>query len=319
MNIWIPKCKIIEPKRELVVSSRVQGHWKLEGVNKYNGHRRRLAEFPNLIVDSGLNIIGTISGWMAVCRVGSGNTAPANGNTTLQTEIATTSTEVTAANGSQGSAPYYGWTTRTFRFGEGVAEGNIAEIGISTSAPVLFSRALILDDVGSPTTITVLDDEFLDATYEIRIYPPLVDVLDTIDISGTDYDLTIRAAEVTATQWAPGGGFHVGSSAGFTTVTPRNGVIGAITATPAGTGGTAVSASNAAYSNGSLQRDATATWGLTEANIASGIRSILARYGLTTGGGGLGSMQCQFDPAIPKTSSDVLSLSLRHSWARGTI
>jgi len=321
MNIWVPRAKIIEPKRALALPTGMGGFFKLEAV-KRDGRRRLLADwFPNLIVDSGLNVIGTSASWIAACGVGTGNTAPANGQTSLIAQVATDAGATVNVNGAQGSAPYFGYTTKTYRFAEGAAEGNLAEIGIGTNGmAALFSRALILDGGGSPTTITVLADEFLDATYQIRVYPPLVDVTDTINISGVDYDITMRASSVTsAGNWSPGGGNVVGTVAGFSAIATFNGAIGAITAYPSGAQGTGGVIVNAAYGNNNLYREATATWSLADSNLAGGIRCVNAAYGLTVGAGGLGSMQVEFDPPIPKTSSDVLSLTFRHTWARGTI
>ena len=43
----------------------------------------------------------------------------------------------------------------------------------------------------------MLSTEFLDLTYELRYYPPLIDVLGTITLDGVVYDTTLRAASVT--------------------------------------------------------------------------------------------------------------------------
>lgn len=65
----------------------------------------------------------------------------------------------------------FGWTRRVFTSPRGAAAGNVSEIsaGFSNNKYTKgFTRALILDTSGNPTTITVLADEVLIVTYEIR-------------------------------------------------------------------------------------------------------------------------------------------------------
>ena len=70
-------------------------------------------------------------------------------------------------------SPYYRWAKVTWRFGQGVAAGNISEVGLGWGNSNLWNRALIKDANGNPTTITVLSDEYLDVVSEIRDYPTL--------------------------------------------------------------------------------------------------------------------------------------------------
>lgn len=322
-HIWVPRAKIIEPKRALIAPVYIEGWWKLEAMRP-DGRRRLLADwFRNLITDAGLNFIGTTGSWLNACQVGTGTNLPANGDTALQTFLAGTTNQTQVTNAAQGAPPYYGSSTLTYRFDQGDAAGNLTEIGIASaeSGGTLFSRARILDGSGNPTSITVLADEFLDATYQIRIKPPLVDSTPTLNISGTDYDLVVRAANVTtAASWSPAGGFGSGTVGGAYSAAARSGAIGAITTTPSGTNSAADSNTLAAYGNNNLYRESTATWGLTAANFGgSGILAVVWNLGNSGGGGGsMGQMQAGFTPGVPKTSSDIFTLVLRHTWARGT-
>lgn len=321
-RIWTRRPTIIEPKSEILVGGpRLRGFFKMEAV-RTDGRRRLLADwFPNLITDAGLNLIGTSSTWLTYCRVGTGSTAPANGNTALASHLAETVTKQSNTPAAQGSAPYYGSTTIVYRFGQGVAAGNLAEVGISdqavaSSTDVLFSRALILDSSGDPTTITVLSDEFLDVTYQIRFYPPASDVTHTVNISGTDYTVIERASSVTdATVWS--GSASTGFQGGMkpSTALAYAAGIGAVTTTPSGTTFPVESTTNAAYGNNNLYRDGTLVWGLTFGNVGGGgIGSVSAKMG-AAGSGGM--LQYDFDPNLPKTSSMILSLVFRHTWGRG--
>jgi hypothetical protein len=313
-QIWIPRKEIII---ELPTARpRVRGYFKLDAIRPDGRVRPLVGWFPNLITDSGLNRIGTAS-YLTACHVGTNNTAPSNADTSLAGYVAGTTTRQAWSEGAQSSPPYYGWTRITYRFAVGVAAGNLAEVGIASqllnAGSVNFSRALILDEFGDPTTVTVLGDEVLDVTYELRLYPPLVDVTGTFTISGSgDHDYTLRAASVTnSTAWAsiignraslaPYGSAHL-----FVT----NGAIGAITSTPSGTSaGTGVI--NNAYSNNSLTLTGYGTFGLNAGNLSGGISTV--RY-VTS----LGAYQYDLDPIVDKTDTKTLVLTNRVSWGRYT-
>ncbi len=312
-----PKYLLI-PKKEMVAKPRMAGFFKIEAI-KLDGTKRVLADwFPNLILDTGLNRWGT-GAIITHCQVGTGNTAPVNADTALVTYVAGSSTQQASANGAQGSPPYYGYQQYTFRFAAGVATGTLAEVGVGwASSGSLFSRALILDGGGSPTTITVLADEVLDVTYELRFYPPLVDVTDILTISGVDYDYVFRASGVTsASYWPLIVTGAIGASGGESVA--YNGAIGAITATPSGTQGTQTSSSVAAYSNNSLQRDISILFGLNNGNVSGGISAIGLALGSSSARNAGGAYQASFDPPIPKDATKTLTLSYRVQWARGSI
>lgn len=320
-KIWVPRCTIIEPRSEIIIAPRVAGRFKLE-VFRPDGRRRQLVDwFPNLITNAGLNAIGTLTSWLSACRVGTGSTTPNVSDTALVSFVAGTSTRQATASAAASTPPYHGSFTVTYRFAAGVAAGNLAEVGIATQAAVggtLFSRALILDGDGDPTTITVLSDEVLDVTYQLQYLPPTSDANSTITVGGIDYDLVTRAANITTfTSW--GGDQQIGGA-----VQPfaHNGALGAITTTPSGTQA-AGTATNASYGNNNLYRDCTLSWALGEANFGNnGVRAVSFKLG--TANQALGHMQFSIanddspNAGIPKTSSQVMSFVVRHTWARGT-
>ncbi|WP_173911038.1 hypothetical protein [Acinetobacter sp. Marseille-Q1618] len=128
--------------------------------------------FHNLVLDSGLErmSVGSVLGYVSV---GSGNSIPNISQTSLDNFIASTNSQNGAdAVGNQlVTKPYYSWARRTYRFNAGVAAGNLSEIGVGWTSTNLFNRTLIKDLNGNPTTLTVLNDEFLDVIVEIRAYP----------------------------------------------------------------------------------------------------------------------------------------------------
>src|SRR5690606_33028436 len=176
----------------------------------------------------------------------------------------------------------------------------------------LFSRALILDDEGNPTTITVLEDEFLDVSYEFRVYPPESDVMGQVNIGGVDRDTVRRAALVTNTSvWAPpGNGDQGGISPTPGTIPTRsarayNGALGDVTGVPSGTFSDRSAVNPDAYTEDTFYREALVTWGLNAGNLSGGISAI--RFALGTGSttSGLGAMQISFDPPIAKTNQEI--------------
>src|SRR5690606_236062 len=94
------------------------------------------------------------------------------------------------------------------RANEGAVVGNVAEIALtrgspSSSAPII-NRARVVDEMGNPTTVTVLSDEFLEVIYEITLYA--IDGATgtlTINIDGTptNFDYEIRPINMNSTAW----------------------------------------------------------------------------------------------------------------------
>lgn len=296
----------------------VGGFFKLVAT-KLDGSRRVVADwFPNLVTDGGLNRMG-VDSFRNLCVVGTGSNAPNVTDTQLQTTVARTQSGAPNVPGTsaQSTPPYYTQNHTGFRFSVGAAAGNLTEVGIgwSTGSGLgdyqLWSRALILDELGAPTAVTVLPDEVLDVYYSMRIYPPTVDEAYQVTISGETYDCISRASIVTSTsRWfVPGGRVLFTSFSGGTPPGVFNGTIGPITGNPSGVSNYSAGIANQPYDNNSLRQDATLSWGLDAGNVSGGIRSVEFQTGV-------GSYQVQFTPAIPKDNTKVLSVGFRVGWAR---
>lgn len=295
--------------------TKLRGRYKLEAVDMATGKRRILADwFDNLITDNGLNLLATTSAWSTLCCVGSGNTAPANANTALVSLIASTSTTTVTTNANNGASPYIGTMTKTFRFPIGAATGNLSEIGVGVIATNLFSRALILDGGGSPTTITVLSSEALDATYQLQVYVPLVDVTGTVTINAVSYAYVMRGANATSASAWGGPSAVSGDQTGLRNCTVFNGALGAITASPGGTNASSGSIAVQAYTSGSFLIDSIVSFGLTDGNVSSGVSAALLTYGKSNNT--MGQFQVSFSPALPKDASHTMTLTFRQSWNR---
>lgn len=284
-----------------------EGYYKIEAV-KADGSRRLLADwFPNLILDGGLDRMGSVPDYLGWCQVGSGSTSPAASQTALVSRIAGTTTLEADTSTNSGSAPYFARRTLTFRFAQGVAAGVLSEVGVGwASSGSLYSRALILDALGTPTTITVLADESLDVTYELRMYVWADTATGSIDLNAVSHATTLKSAQ--AGSWGLGGSnLEAGNNP---IVTAFTGLVSSeISGSPSGSNLGAATISAAPYTPGSLERTLNITGGLTEWNNAAGI-------GAVSISSGWGRWQIGFTPNIMKTASDILTLQVRHSWGR---
>lgn len=276
--------------------------------NEVTGSRREpVPPIRNLITNGGMNRMGTHNDFMNSCSVGLGNTPPVVTNTALVSLKATVGNSgLGGGDGAMASAPYYVFSAFLYRFAAGVATGNLSEVGVGWSGG-LFSRALIVDTAGTPTTITVLADEVLDVTYQLRCYQPVVDSAGTVVLDGVTYDWIGRAADVTKGDQY---NWHVRRPAELQeSAIAYNGPIGPITSTPTGDLSQGNGSANAGYSIDSYQRESTMTFGLTQGNVAGGIKAISYLHGI-------GKYQIGFTPAIPKDGTKILTLKVKTSWAR---
>lgn len=315
-----------------MIRAEMSGRFRLESFKRDSKGRkhsvRELTDwFPNIITNSGLDYVATHYGWCNYAFVGTDNTTPAATDLELGNRIAVSSQG--SQNGTStvlGVSPYYSERTVVRRFGEGVAAGNLSEVGLGWSSSALepiFCRALILDGGGNPTTITVLSDEYLDVYYEIRYYPIITDVTGTVVFTGNiggSYDYIFRRASLLTDQNPIGSGIYNQLMIPFNSWGGNDGPyywesfygnIGTMFNMPTSqiTSSNAFSPSNSSYVNGTYTLTATLTFGLTQSNHASGIRSIYFPWGVKY-------HQIQFDPAIPKTSNDIVTLTIRQQWAR---
>lgn len=311
----------------------------------------RTGWIKNLITDRGMNCLGdtgTYGFFMRGCTVGTGSTTPAFTDTALTSRVA----NAIPTAGTQGrdlvATPNFIWCNKTYRFGTGVAAGNLAEVGLVAgqsdnssangalnAATPLSTHALIVDGGGLPTTVTVLSDEILDVIYEVRMNIPAADVTGVVTIAGVNYDFIVRPWRIDAFPGINIGGWglpdttntqlgflaNFRQSAGHGENAVWCGAAAEITTTtgvtPAGTkiaGDTAgMSRANAAYTVNSWYRDCTQSFGLgtsgTGANTAGGIG--VHSFTFTHH-----SFQVNLNPHVPKDHTKLYSLTMRVSWSR---
>lgn len=284
------------------------GLYKIEAV-KANGERRLLLDwFDNLILDAGLNRLGS-GGAFDRCMVGTSSAAVSSSQTALGAQIAVTTTIEVTTGGSNIQAGY-AWARRTFRFPVGSATGNITEVGVGWTNSNCFSRALTTDSNGNPVTITVLADEFLDVTYELRLHWPTVDITIAGFISSTQHSVSTRAALVGS--WTLAGLIENGSRPDLNPPGQATsfgaGLLGDITVDSGGTPLNSVNMTYAsAYGNNSLERNYRATFGLTNGDVDITNIRINTPFGI---------FKSAFNPVIAKRNTNSLALDFKISWGR---
>lgn len=285
--------------------------------------------FDNLITYQGLDQIGNppiynLTGFFlnTHCGVGTGTTVPTSSDVALEAPLAMY--PPSAASHIEGGAiayvaassptPAYYRCIWTYTFPAGTATGNLSEVGVGgallgDTTPRLFSRALIVDGGGAPTTITVLSNEALTVTYELRLYLDQTDNAYSFLINTTSYSGTFRRALIETAPFlyysVQIGPFHA------MYLTSYNGTIGTVSQSPTGTSGSSNAYSEMSqnsYIPGTYFRDFSRTISTSNDNLSGGISALMTVSPH-------GNWQFSVSPAIPKTSSVSLQLNWRQSWS----
>lgn len=273
---------------------------------------------------------------------GTDNTSPAESDTTLGNYLGYTDVQA-SFNVSKNSTPDVDGYVRvsttyrmTFNPGAlGSSPVNVAEAGVVLGAGIptaltpISAHGLLVDDVGSPTTVSVDPTfEYLDIVWELTYWVP-AETSQTIDLDilgvATSHTITIRPEYFTNTDsglsWAPATSlpsYRVLSNAtGFgnyaVQVMSTNG-LGSISEFPPNDSGLAISLrvpnniSMQSYVDGAKSRTATCTWLPLRANISGGIQSINVYHEFY-------AFQVAFSPKLGKTSDYQLDLTFKLSLA----
>lgn len=300
----------------------MRGHWVLRAFNVLTGQWRELASFPNMITNSGKDLIATAD-YITRCQVGTDGTPPAAGQTSVIALADSTTSIQSTTYGSASSAPYYYRVTKVFEFAARTSAVNIAEITVGSTSAML-SRAQIKDLSGNPTSISLLVGDVLVATYVFDVYLLSGDTVLTGRTMGIwSGDITIRNAyAVNSNPNILGQAFNKAGptdGAAYPSVASNggcrvyNGAIGIETAWPSGTSADFNTdwAVLGSYVAGSYSRTLRLNAATGQGNLSGGISAIA----ITTK---LGAFQFGFSPALPKTSSRVMTLDFTVSWSNAT-
>lgn len=285
--------------------------------------------FDNLITDYGLDFLTTYTtgsepGAIGHCKVGTGSSTPTVLQTALDAQIAnkinTTSYGGSSTSIINSGAPNYLVThTFTFTFPQGSVLGNITEVGVGPSAlnEKLFSRALITDTNGDPSSLTLIAIDQLTIYYKLNIAPPLIDYVGTVNISGTTYGYKSRYPRIANSFFASTTSFCFYSGLAFSSTggniySVGNFVDGDLTKRISATSDNVSVAGNNIndpYLNGTLYRKMIFRVPITAGNWPTGIKAIDFTFGPTT-------CEMVFDTPIIKTNTQVLSIEIQASWGR---
>ena len=292
------------------ITARVEGWYTVQRIKPGHGVIQELS-FPNLVTDFGMNALGGNYSPIYI-HVGTSTTPPANSDTSLGA-FGVSFNGNGAGDGdyaNSGPPDYFAYKRLVKLSAVGGATGNWTEIAVSTQAATgnIYSRALILDSGGNPTTFTVLADEQMRASYELRHYPVFVDDVRSVTISGVPKDTITRVCNASNWRWLSWGElrmFH------FVQCYPYTGNINAsaISGMPAGSVLSGGSVTRAAYGSNNFYRDATSTWA---AGAATGTHRTYVWENDWSGA----LFQVQYDPAIVKGAAQQLIMNQRYSWAR---
>lgn len=305
------------------LQAKLEGEYRLV-ITRGDGSVEDTGWFPNVILNQGLDRLGDSAGIaiMRYAQVGSGNIAPAITQTSLQTYVAgglSSPDSQASAFTNEGSPLYRTTLTYTFVFTQGSVLGNITEVGCGwgSSGATLFSRALILDGGGSPTSITLVAIDQLTVYYRLRIAPVVTDTTGSVTLNSISYNYTMRIAQVSSFAMVQfllnsSSNFSMAAASGFTPY-PAGSVLGPITGNPTGISGTSGTATTSTYSPGTYYRDSTFTFSNVQGNVAGGIQCIRFTWPQSYS---VINFQTRFDTPIPKDNTKVLTLVLRYSWAR---
>lgn len=350
--------KIIVPGRDSIVvppklPHRMKARFKLARVKASSGLVvEETSWFSNLLLNNFFDdMLSTRENFWSGFVVGAGTSSPAETDTSLQSYVGGGAfcEEVWTTKNSTVSPRFVTYGMR-FRSTEGGAQGNLSEVGMYTGAANnsrtnpsssvrLYSRARIKDEMGNPTSITVLGDEFLDVYYELTVFA-LEDVEGTmtINVDGvpSDFDYTLRSVGMENTSlWSDG--YKIGDlscmslsnmTMGFATSNTfgNYGNLRADAATSLlgynSTGfpsvlsnGVFVYRDQGSYTSGAKTRVNNYRLPLNNGNVVSGIPSLF----LSNNRNGVSHMQHQllFDTRVPKVATKLWDLPVRVTLANG--
>lgn len=284
----------------------------------------------NLLLDQGLEFFGGSYGSSLNLRllIGSGNSTPEVTQTVLDAPVSIASSTSINSDYSYddgGDGLYKFWEERVYRFTD-IANINISELGLASSrtnsptAPLidnywLTTRALIKNLSGNPTTITLLEGEFLDVYYKIHKVLDISEKSTVINMTDGDggsipYNVKIKGSYVGNSSYNTVAGYsgYVASSTYFSSSEWVD-----VTSTPKGSRLSNL-ASVEPYVERSYKRVYKISAGLNDANmeirtISTGNSSHFIPFQVRFG-------SVADDSPIPKTASDSLEVRLEMSWDR---
>ena len=295
----------------------LKGHYRLVKRNS-KGDVLNEYEFDNVITNAGLNQWGSSFAFNR-CVIGTGTATPTISDTTLASQSASTTALIGGSTVSSGAPNYHVIKTLGYRFPQGTLNGNYAEVGVdNTTTGAVFSRSLILDNLGNPTTITILPSEVLDVYYILTIQIDKTLRSGSMLLNGTTtVNFQIQASQVnsgfdgSSQQWSFPQAQRFGTTNGNAFgVDATNGAFQSdALGTNWGNGGTVITANGntsiGSYINGTYYNDLVYTLNIGELN------GTFDKFRYTTA---FGRYAVDMDTTITKTLVNTFTISMRYSW-----
>lgn len=287
----------------------------------------------NLILDTGLDFFGGNGGNIMSClALGSGNSKPINSQNKLDNLVAVSGRREHEKKFDYNEArdgEYYtvGRTCR-YRF-DNLNNVNISELGlidkssisVASRGYIAYTRALIKDGQGRPTTITVLSGEILDVYYTINQVFYLRDVVGVVNLSdgrggsrGT-INYIMRLARVGVGNYANYVGDIFKDAVTYSHHRVfENQTLGTVQATPSGASKSITSGFSHtldAYITGSYKRKLTINLSVNDDYPVIGSMVLITTMGFYQV-----SLAREDGGTIGKTTEQTFSITLEVSWAR---
>lgn len=279
-----------------------------------------LPSFKNLITDNGLRLFGSSANYINYCNIGSGSTVPSASDTSLANRLRGSNTangaDINGVDNTDALNPFV-YRRRLIRFVPTGSAYNVSEIafGADSAGLNLFNRVLVKDGGGSPISLSVLGDEFLDVRIEVRVYPPMTDMTGTLTPTGKDTTprtWTARASGSGGTlsnskydAWTADGNL-IGLAQGAVQSLAFTGSLSPIFSTPTGSLG-------GAQTNTATMSASGASYTKTIGAELTGWVGLIKTIRLQSDGN---NMNIEFDPPFDKKNTDTFEIKFKMSWGR---
>lgn len=281
--------------------------------------KERTPWFFNHLTDLGLDQLASNGAWRRHCQIGAGSATPLDSDIALQSRLASVDSTQNMPAGTIDTVNRWLSVQLIYTFPAGIMGGNfnVSEVGVgSASSGGLTSRALILDSLGAPTSISVQEDEDLVVAWRLWVRQPTEDVFSG-EVSGRDAVMRACNVNTNGTNYL-GWRYHFSSGAAIALFSLAsegntqhifNGAISAITGVPSGLSEAISGPTVATYVAGSRRRVLTYNISNAQGNWLEGISSLAFKFGP-------GSWQLGITPPIKKTSLQTARIIVYVTWDR---
>lgn len=159
-------------------ASRIEGKFKLQVRNAETGEVKNVGWQDNVVLNQLLSTSVNKSSSLFYCLFGTGNTVPDKTQTSLANPLVTKHyiQSNQYGNGSKVNKTRVGDIHRkeiTVKLSgaQGQVQGNVSELGLASSSiqSSLFTRALIKDELGNPTTLSLGPNDILTVWYTVTL------------------------------------------------------------------------------------------------------------------------------------------------------